>query len=71
MDTPFVAYTKFPDLEKYGDEYFIVKAPWSLPDPVKEFLAKYGPYAILVFAVLGILSYLSLYSAYSTFSGYG
>lgn len=57
----FVAYTKFADLEKYADEYCIDKAPFQLPEGLKEFLVKFGPYAMIVFLVLGLLSYFSIY----------
>lgn len=66
----FVAYTKFADLEKYGDEYLINKAPFQIPDSVREFLVRFGPYAMIVFMILGLLAYLSLYSSYATVSEY-
>lgn len=66
----FVAYTKFADLEKYGDEYLINKAPFQMPDSVREFLVKFGPYAMIVFMILGLLAYLSLYGTYASISQY-
>lgn len=66
----FTAYTKFADLEKYADEYCINKAPFQLPDGLKEFLVKYGPYLMIAGLVLGLLGYLNLYWMYSGISQY-
>ncbi len=66
----FVAYTKFADLEKYGDEYLINKAPFQIPDSVREFLVKFGPYAMIVFMILWLLAYLNLYGTYANLSQY-
>lgn len=66
----FIAYTKFADLEKYADEYCIDKAPFQLPDGLKEFLVKYGPYILIAAIVLGLWGYLNLYWAYSTIYEY-
>lgn len=67
----FIAYTKFADLEKYADEYCINKAPFQLPDGLKEFLVKFGPYMMIVGMALGLWGYLSLYGLYSNVSPYG
>lgn len=72
MVTPsFTAYTKFADLEKYADEYCISKAPFQIPDSLKEFLVKFGPYVMIVGLAFGLWAYVTLYSAYSSFSQYG
>ncbi|MDD5376875.1 MAG: hypothetical protein PHH16_02035 [Candidatus Gracilibacteria bacterium] len=67
----FTAYTKFADLEKYADEYCITKAPFQLPDGLKEFLVKFGPYMMIVGLVLMLWGYITLYQAYSSISQYG
>ena len=67
----FTAYSRFADLEKYADEYFIDKAPFSLPEGLKEFLVKYGPYAMIVALVLALWGYFQLYQNYQTVAQYG
>ncbi len=71
MASTFVAYTKFADLERYGDEYFIEKAPFGIPESTKEFLVKFGPYIMIFFLVLGLLSYYSMYQTYNSIFQYG
>lgn len=47
-------------LEKELEPIFLGKFP-AFPDEVKEFLVKYGPYLMLVGAVLGIFGLLTAY----------
>jgi hypothetical protein len=42
------------DLTGFLDFYLVQKAPFQLPDGVREFLVKYGPWIMLVFMVLSI-----------------
>ena len=65
-----MAYTKFADLEKYGDEYCITRAPFQIPESVREFLVKFGPYAMIAFPILSLLAYFNLYRVYSQFPPY-
>ena len=42
------------DLMGFLDFYLVQKAPFQLPDGVREFLVKYGPWIMLVFMVLSL-----------------
>lgn len=42
------------DLIGFLDFYFVKKAPFQLPDGVKEFLVKYGPWIMVVVLVLSL-----------------
>ena len=42
------------DLVGFLDFYLVQKAPFQLPDGVREFLVKYGPWIMLVFMVLSL-----------------
>ena len=61
-------------LEGILDEYMVQKAPFALPQEVKEFLAKVSPYLIIVFAVMAlpvILAALGLTAILSPFAMMG
>ncbi len=47
-------------LEGFFDTYLREKAPFQLPNSVKEFLVKYGPWISLVFLILGAIVLIPL-----------
>ena len=64
-------------LEGILEEYMVQKAPFSLPQEVKEFLAKVSPYLIIVFAVMALplifaaLGLTAILSPFAMMGGYG
>ena len=67
-------------LEGFLDEYLVQKAPFALPDNVKEFIVKVMPYLILVFAIvtipvivaaLGLTALLAPFALLSGVTGHG
>jgi hypothetical protein len=61
-------------LEALLDEYMVNKAPFALPQEVKEFIVKVSPYLIIVFAVMAlplILAALGLTAILSPFAMMG
>jgi hypothetical protein len=61
--------TKLP-LEKELEPIFLQKFP-AFPDEVKEFLVKYGPYLMLVGALLGISALIGAYGVLGGSELYG
>ena len=57
-------------LEKELEPIFLEKFP-PFPEEVKEFLVKYGPYLMLVGAILGISALLTAYGVLGSVSVYG
>ncbi len=41
-------------LEAILDEYMVTKAPFALPQEVKEFIVKVSPYLVIIFAVMAL-----------------
>jgi hypothetical protein len=61
-------------LETLLDEYLVTKAPFSLPQEVKEFIANVSPYLVIIFAVLAlpiIFAALGLTAILSPFAALG
>ncbi|NTW10412.1 MAG: hypothetical protein HGA26_03525 [Chlorobiaceae bacterium] len=61
-------------LEALLDEYMVNKAPFSLPQEVKEFIANVSPYLVIIFAVLAlpiIFAALGLTAILSPFAALG
>lgn len=61
-------------LEALLDEYMVTKAPFALPEQVKEFIVKVSPYLVIVFAVMAlplILAALGLTAIFSPFAMMG
>lgn len=48
-------------LEAFGEEYLVKKAPFQLPEGFKDFLVKIAPYLIIVVAILAIPTLLNLF----------
>ena len=48
------------DLIGFLDFYLVEKAPFQLPEPVREFIVQYGPYVMAIFMVLSIPALLML-----------
>ncbi len=63
-------------LEGILDEYMVQKAPFALPQEVKEFLAKVSPYLIIIFAVMALpiifaaLGLTAILSPFAMMGGY-
>ena len=59
------------------DEYMVQKAPFALPQEVKEFIAKVSPYLIIVFAVMALpiifaaVGLTAFLSPFAMMGGYG
>ncbi len=64
-------------LEALLDEYMVQKAPFALPQEVKEFLVKVSPYLVIVFAVMALplifaaLGLTAILSPFAMMGGYG
>jgi len=64
-------------LEGLLDEYMVRKAPFTLPQEVKEFLVKVSPYLIIVFAamalplILAALGLTAILSPFAMMGGHG
>jgi hypothetical protein len=64
-------------LEAILDEYMVVKAPFTLPIEVKEFIVKVSPYLVIVFAVMALplifaaLGLTAILSPFAMMGGYG
>lgn len=58
------------DLDLFLDTYLVKKAP-SIPGNIKEIIAKYGPYLIIVSLFFSIPSILALFGLGSLFGGLG
>lgn len=61
--------TKLP-LEKELEPLFLEKFP-TFPDEVKEFLVKYGPYLMLIGAILGIFALIGAFGVLGGTEVYG
>lgn len=59
------------DLIGMGDYYFVKKAPFQLPDNVKEILVKIAPWVILIFLILSIPALLLFLGVGAMFSPFG
>jgi len=63
-------------LEGILDEYMVQKAPFALPQEVKEFLAKVSPYLIIIFAIMALpiifaaLGLTAILSPFAMMGGY-
>ena len=63
-------------LEALLDEYMVQKAPFALPQEVKEFLVKVSPYLVIVFAVMALplifaaLGLTAILSPFAMMGGY-
>ncbi|MCA9344521.1 hypothetical protein KC946_01670 [Candidatus Saccharibacteria bacterium] len=49
-------------IEKKLDESLVKNAPFQLPDGLKEWIVKYGPYIALVSGIFGLLASLNLWN---------
>jgi hypothetical protein len=64
-------------LEGLLDEYMVNKAPFSLPQEVKEFIANVSPYLVIIFAVLAVpiifaaLGLTAILSPFAALGSYG
>ncbi len=64
-------------LEGILDEYMVNKAPFALPQEVKEFLVKVSPYLVIVLAVMALplilaaLGLTAILSPFAMMGGYG
>lgn len=64
-------------LEAVLDEYMVTKAPFALPDGLKEFLVKVSPYLVIIFAVLtlplifAVLGFSTALAPLGMMGGYG
>ena len=66
-------YSAIPQLEKLGNEYLVDKAPFTIPENIREFFVKYGPYITVVIMILAlpvILAALGLGAVFLPFAGY-
>ena len=63
-------------LEALLDEYMVTKAPFALPQEVKEFLVKVSPYLVIIFAVMALplifaaLGLTAIFSPFAMMGGY-
>lgn len=60
-------------IDFYCNTYLVQKAPYTLPDNVKEIIVKYGPYAsliVLIFSLHTLFTLLGLNAVLSPFAGY-
>jgi hypothetical protein len=64
-------------LEGILDEYMVIKAPFALPQEVKEFIVKVSPYLVIIFAVMALplilaaLGLTAIFSPFAMMGGYG
>jgi hypothetical protein len=65
--TTKVSVGKTAQWEKTLESYFVGKAP-ALPQGIKDFLVKYGPYLVIVSVLFGIQGLLALYRLNSAVS---
>jgi hypothetical protein len=63
-------------LETLLDEYMVTKAPFSLPQEVKEFIVKVSPYLVIIFVVMALplifaaLGLTAILSPFAVLGGY-
>jgi hypothetical protein len=64
-------------LEAALDEYMVVKAPFALPEGLKDFIVKVSPYLVIIFAVmalpliLGVIGLTTALAPLGMMGGYG
>lgn len=56
-------------IDTYGELYLVKKAPFQLPENVKELIVKYGPYVSVVVLLVSLLGLGALFSPLAMLGG--